>query len=303
MDMPLVSAISGGSPIASIAPRDPRDLRDLRVVGRISAPRERTGRTQDRSDQGRQEADATTTDTADSVASKGASETGAARRLGPKQLKPVDQRLVEQLADIDRKVRAHEAAHQAAAGGLGGSATFTYKTGPDGKAYAVGGEVPIDMSPGRTPEETVARAQQIRAAALAPADPSPQDLAVAAQATQMEASAQEQISADLNLDLHEKAMHAADAPRLGPPPDGTTSAPLPSQRESAGSTASSSPGQPGPASRSTRAAQQASAQRSIDVGEQVASTLARIIADRAAAGSSAARLQRLARLAAIAYSM
>jgi hypothetical protein len=80
------------------------------------------------------------------------------------------------------------------AGSMGGAATFTYETGPDGKSYAVGGEVPVDMSGGRTPEETVARAAQIRAAALAPADPSPQDLAVAAEATAMEAAAREQIA-------------------------------------------------------------------------------------------------------------
>ena len=42
---------------------------------------------------------------------------------------------------------------------------------------------------GRTPDETIQRARQIRAAALAPADPSGQDRAVAAQATQMEQNA------------------------------------------------------------------------------------------------------------------
>ena len=94
--------------------------------------------------------------------------------------------LLEQLRTRDREVRAHEAAHQAAGGGLAGGATFSYQTGPDGRSYAVGGEVPIDLSAGRTPEETIARARQIRAAALAPADPSGQDLRVAGEAAALE---------------------------------------------------------------------------------------------------------------------
>jgi len=58
----------------------------------------------------------------------------------------------------------------------------------------VAGEVGIDTSKGRTPEETLARAQQIRAAALAPADPSGQDRAVAAAASQMAADARAEIA-------------------------------------------------------------------------------------------------------------
>ena len=96
----------------------------------------------------------------------------------------------------DRKVRAHEQAHQAAASGLvKGGANFTFERGPDGKQYAVGGEISIDTSqiPG-DPEATIRKARQIRAAALAPADPSPQDRAVAAQATAMEAQAKQELN-------------------------------------------------------------------------------------------------------------
>ncbi|EXI72179.1 MAG: SprA-related family protein [Candidatus Accumulibacter sp. SK-11] len=64
-------------------------------------------------------------------------------------------------------------------------ASFSYAIGPDGQRYAVGGEVGIDTSPGRSPEETLDKAARIRAAALAPADPSPQDRQVAAMATRM----------------------------------------------------------------------------------------------------------------------
>ena len=73
-------------------------------------------------------------------------------------------------------------------------ANFTYQTGPDNRRYAVGGEVQINVGPGRTPEETLRRAQIIRAAALAPAQPSSQDRAVAASAGQMEQEARAEIA-------------------------------------------------------------------------------------------------------------
>ena len=102
------------------------------------------------------------------------------------QLSAEEQDQVRQLKAEDRKVRAHEQAHLAAAGGLATSgANYTYQRGPDGVNYAVGGEVSIDTSAGRTPEETLRKAQTIRAAALAPADPSGPDRAIAAEASQM----------------------------------------------------------------------------------------------------------------------
>ena len=102
---------------------------------------------------------------------------------------------IAKLRARDREVRAHEQAHAAAAGGLArGGPTFTYERGPDGKQYAVGGEVNIDTSPvAGDPEATVRKARQIRAAALAPADPSSQDRAVAASATAMETKARQEI--------------------------------------------------------------------------------------------------------------
>ncbi len=61
--------------------------------------------------------------------------------------------------------------------------------------YAVGGEVKIDTSPERTPEATVSKMQQVRRAALAPADPSGTDRAVAAEAAQAEAHTRAEQSA------------------------------------------------------------------------------------------------------------
>lgn len=101
---------------------------------------------------------------------------------------------VQELKARDREVRAHEAAHLAAAGSLATGVSFTYQRGPDGVQYAVGGEVGIDTSAvAGDPEATLAKAQRIRAAALAPAEPSAQDLRVAAQAAQLAIQARAEI--------------------------------------------------------------------------------------------------------------
>ena len=86
----------------------------------------------------------------------------------------------------DGQVRRHEQAHLSASTGLDvSSASYTYQKGPNGVNYAVAGDVRIDTSPGRTPEDTLARADMIIDAALAPADPSAADRRVALQAQQM----------------------------------------------------------------------------------------------------------------------
>jgi len=108
---------------------------------------------------------------------------------------PEEQAQIAALRKRDADVRAHERAHQMAAGGLAGGATYTYQRGPDGQLYAIGGEVPITIAPGRTPEETLQRARTVRSAALAPAEPSGPDRAVAAAAASMEAQARQEISA------------------------------------------------------------------------------------------------------------
>ncbi|MBS1144544.1 MAG: hypothetical protein H6R14_1950 [Proteobacteria bacterium] len=114
---------------------------------------------------------------------------------GQQALTADEQKQVAQLKARDRAVRQHEQAHMAAGAGLITSgASFTYQKGPDGVNYAVGGEVGISTSPGRTPDETIDRARRIKAAALAPADPSSQDRAVAAKAGQMEQGARMELA-------------------------------------------------------------------------------------------------------------
>lgn len=108
------------------------------------------------------------------------------QKVNGKDLSESEVRQVRELEKIDREVRAHEAAHMAAGGGLAGAASYGYTRGPDNKMYAVSGEVPIRMQKGNTPEETIANAMQVIAAAMAPADPSPQDYKVAANAMQMQ---------------------------------------------------------------------------------------------------------------------
>lgn len=117
---------------------------------------------------------------------------GGAPAAGQGRLSEAQRQEVQELQQRDAHVRAHEAAHQAAGGDLTGPASFSYQVGPDGRSYAVGGEVPVQARSGRTPDETIAIARRVRAAALAPADPSPADLAAAASATQVELRAMQQ---------------------------------------------------------------------------------------------------------------
>ena len=111
-----------------------------------------------------------------------------------KELSEGEKQLLKELSARDGEVRAHEAAHQAAGGGMTGAASYTYQQGPDGKMYAIGGEVSISMKSGSTPEETIANARQIASAAMAAGDPSPQDFAVASSARVMEIKAQQQLA-------------------------------------------------------------------------------------------------------------
>ena len=109
------------------------------------------------------------------------------------RLSEEEQRQVQQLKQRDQQVRAHERAHMAAGADLvQGGATFTFERGPDGRMYAVGGEVKIDTSGENDPDRTIRKMQQVKRAALAPAEPSGTDRAVAAQAGQAEAQARQE---------------------------------------------------------------------------------------------------------------
>jgi hypothetical protein len=160
-------------------------------------------------------ADGSAADAAGNAAQGGAAGAGTGNGASgiDGQLTEAEQQEVAELKKTDRAVRAHEQAHMAAGGGLvQGGAAYDYQKGPDGKNYAVGGEVGINTSEGRTPQETVARARKIQAAALAPADPSGQDRSVAARAAQMEMQALREMA------QQGPAAGAADAPGKGQDP-------------------------------------------------------------------------------------
>ncbi len=112
---------------------------------------------------------------------------------------------VEKLKQRDREVRQHEQAHVAAGGGVvKGGPKYEFQTGPDNQQYAVGGHVSIDSGPvAGNPQATIQKAQTIRRAALAPADPSGTDRQVAASAGKMEREAR--------MEKQKEAMEGTDA--------------------------------------------------------------------------------------------
>ncbi|MBK1672421.1 hypothetical protein CKO35_03745 [Ectothiorhodospira shaposhnikovii] len=134
-------------------------------------------------------------------------ETGRERPRGVTELTPEEERMLRELQQRDRDVRAHEQAHVAVGGRyVTSGASYDYQTGPDGRRYAVGGEVSIDTSRPADPEEAIQKARVIQAAAMAPADPSPQDYRVAAQARMMESQAR----GDARTQRQEEARAAAE---------------------------------------------------------------------------------------------
>lgn len=124
---------------------------------------------------------------------------------------------VRELQAIDREVRSHEAAHAATGGAYAGRPSYEYVTGPDGVRYAVSGAVQIDVAPvAGDPEATIRKLEVVRRSALAPAQPSGQDRAVAAQAeagireARAEQQAQRAEEAEAQLNGEEPAEDGSD---------------------------------------------------------------------------------------------
>ena len=118
---------------------------------------------------------------------------------GPNGLTEEECQKVEELKRRDAEVRAHEQAHAAVGGAHAGAPRFRFVRGPDGKFYAVAGEVTIDTSavPGN-PQATIRKMQQVKRAALAPQEPSAQDRRVAAEAERKILQARQQIREEEN---------------------------------------------------------------------------------------------------------
>ncbi|WP_342129565.1 putative metalloprotease CJM1_0395 family protein [Hydrogenophaga sp. OTU3427] len=118
-----------------------------------------------------------------------------ARDQGTQRLTEAELRRVSELKAIDAKVRAHEAAHMAAGFGIvTGGPSYSTVYGPDGRAYAVGGEVGVDTSTEKDPQANIDKGRRIQAAAMAPAEPSGQDFRVAAQGRALEAQGRQALA-------------------------------------------------------------------------------------------------------------
>lgn len=126
-------------------------------------------------------------------------------------LSDAEREQVRALQRREAEVRRHENAHAAAGGPYTSAPSYQYQRGPDNRLYAVGGEVGIDAAPvPNNPEATIAKMRTVRRAALAPANPSPQDARVAAQAQQEISAAQAELR-DERLEEQQRAVESADA--------------------------------------------------------------------------------------------
>jgi hypothetical protein len=138
------------------------------------------------------------------------------KTLGKKQeqeLNEDDLRKVEELKKIDKRVHTHEQAHLSAAGGYArGGAHYDYVRGPDGNKYANSGHVSLDTSREKTPEATIKKANIIQKAALAPADPSPADKQIAANAAKMAADAEQELAEEQKAKLKGSEAPPPDTP-------------------------------------------------------------------------------------------
>ncbi|WP_346795849.1 putative metalloprotease CJM1_0395 family protein [Halomonas sp. Bachu 37] len=161
---------------------------------------------------GQEATESQVTDNTDSKTSEDNRPTTGPTRPDGTPLTSEEVRMLDQLKQTDRAVRQHEMAHLVTGGAYTRGVSYEYETGPDGQRYAVAGEVPIDYGPIKgDPDATIEKMQTVIAAALAPADPSPKDLQVAAQARQYLLAAQLEAAA-LRSEMDQARMAGEDAP-------------------------------------------------------------------------------------------
>jgi hypothetical protein len=144
----------------------------------------------------------------------------AARPRGPSgqiEFTAEEQAALRQLQQRDRAVRAHEQAHAAAGAGIAGAPNYSYVTGPDGRQYAVGGEVSISVSANSSdPRQAIQQLERVVRAALAPAQPSGQDRAVAAQASAQIGQLRAQLLTESQAEANQR-LRQDDGDTAGPP--------------------------------------------------------------------------------------
>lgn len=126
------------------------------------------------------------------------------------ELTEEEEKQVQELKARDQEVRAHENAHKTAGGGYVGAISYDTQTGPDGREYAIGGEAQIDASPVEgNPQATISKMDIVIRAALAPAEPSSQDYAVARAAQAARIQAQQELSEQRAEENNNPALQSA----------------------------------------------------------------------------------------------
>jgi hypothetical protein len=189
-------------------------------------------------------------------ASEAEEDTGSSDASG-ENLTEEEQKQVKELQARDREVRAHEQAHARVGGAYAGSPSYTFQQGPDKQRYAIGGEVQIDTSAERTPEATARKMQIVIRAALAPAEPSSQDLRVAQQARASLQEAQADMRAQAAEEL--RGGDEADGDELAPGSGGQQAGEAEAQQDSSASEGSQSSGGRDSGEEDSRRADRASA--------------------------------------------
>lgn len=138
-------------------------------------------------------------------------------------LTDAERELVDELRARDAEVRRHEQAHAAVGGQYASAPSYTFQLGPDGRRYAIGGEVQIDVAPvAGDPEATIDKMTVVKAAALAPAEPSSADRRVAslADAQRLEAVSElATLKTDERIEmLAENSIQSNTSPQTGADP-------------------------------------------------------------------------------------
>jgi hypothetical protein len=143
------------------------------------------------------------------------------------QLSEDEQAEVDRLQARDQEVRTHEEAHRGAGGQYAGAPSYSYTQGPDGKRYITDGEVSIDVAKvAGDPQATITKMQQVIRAAMAPAEPSAADHAVAREAQNAISEARaESVTNDSNLAPKERTdSNRPDTSATEPPQANASSA-------------------------------------------------------------------------------
>ena len=104
----------------------------------------------------------------------------------------------------DREIRQNELAHQVVGGRYADLSQLSFERGPDGQLYAISGDVSLDTAPvADDAQATIDKMRVVRAAALAPANPSPEDIRIALEAMRQMLEAQAELRGESLDDVRE----------------------------------------------------------------------------------------------------